>query len=239
MRKQKKEDYWVSISDMMTGLMIIFMFIAIAYILEVKKEQKERDALFEDFQITKERLFNDLDSVFSDDFKRWDVELDRDLSIKFTNPEILFGANSSALTSKFSAILKSFIPKYLDILLKEEYSDKISEVRIEGHTNTKPTRQYKDSYMGNLILSQQRSAEVLEYLRNTDYFKELSPEKEAKLQFWLTANGLSFGRTLDKDKKLTLISKQPADNTLSRRVEFKIVTTSSELVESVIKNLEK
>lgn len=239
MRKQKKEDYWVSISDMMTGLMIIFMFIAIAYILEVKKEQKERDALFEDFQITKERLFNDLDSVFRDDFKRWDVELDRDLSIKFTNPEILFGANSAALTTKFRAILKRFIPKYLEILLKEEYADKISEVRIEGHTNTKPTRQYKDSYMGNLVLSQRRSAEVLEYLRNTAYFKKLSPEKEAKLQFWLTANGLSYGRTLDKDKQLTLISKQAIDNILSRRVEFKIVTTSSELVESVLKNLEK
>lgn len=239
MRKQKKEDYWVSISDMMAGLMIIFMFIAIAYILEVKKEQHERDALFEDFQLTKEQLFNDLDSVFRDDFKRWDVELDRDLSIKFTNPEILFGANSSALTNKFSAILNKFIPKYLDILLKEEYSDKISEVRIEGHTNTKPTRNSKDSYMGNLILSQQRSAEVLEYLRNTDYFKTLSSKNKDKLQFWLTANGLSYGRTLDRNKRLTLISKQPVDDVLSRRVEFKIVTTSSELVESVIKNLAK
>lgn len=239
MRKQKKEDYWVSISDMMTGLMIIFMFIAIAYILEVRKEQEARDSLFEDFQLTKEKLFHDLDSVFGNDFKIWDVELDRDLSIKFTNPEVLFAPNSAAISDRFRMMLEKFIPKYLDIILKEEYADKISEVRIEGHTDTIPTRLTNDSYLGNLILSQQRSAEVLQFLRGNNHFNKLSIQNKNKLQFWLTANGLSYGRTLDKNKKLTVDSNEAIDNKLSRRVEFKIVTTSNELVEAVIKNLKK
>ena len=36
--KTKKEDHWASLSDMMTGLMVIFLFIAISYISQVKSE---------------------------------------------------------------------------------------------------------------------------------------------------------------------------------------------------------
>ncbi len=62
-------------------------------------------------------------------------------------------------------------------------------------------------------------------------------EKEQLLQFWLTANGLSYGRTLDSNKELTFISKEPTDKEKSRRVEFRIVTTSEILVQKVIEQL--
>jgi len=59
------------------------------------------------------------------------------------------------------------------------------------------------------------------------------------LQFWLTANGLSYGRTLDDKKELTALSRKPVNNNVSRRVEFRIVTTSEKLVERVLEELEK
>lgn len=36
---QDKEENWISISDLMTGLMVIFLFIAVAYIYESQKKQ--------------------------------------------------------------------------------------------------------------------------------------------------------------------------------------------------------
>jgi hypothetical protein len=36
-------------------------------------------------------------------------------------------------------IVKGFLPKYLRVVLQNKYHDKISEIRIEGHTNPKPT----------------------------------------------------------------------------------------------------
>ena len=57
------------------------------------------------------------------------------------------------------------------------------------------------------------------------------------MRFWLTANGLSYGRTLDKDRQFTLVSQQQIDREASRRVEFRIVTTSEQVVEKVIQGL--
>lgn len=218
--------------------MVIFMFISISYIVEVQRKQKERDIIFEEFKATKEELYAELKNEFKDDFKKWQVELDKDLSIKFTNPDVLFESGQTTIRPYFAQILDDFLPRYFNVLLKEKYKDKISEIRIEGHTDTVAALKYdQDPYIGNVILSQLRSAQVLKYFRNMEYYKNLSKKHELRLQFWLTANGLSYGRTLDDNKQLTAISGKPANNNLSRRVEFRIITTSENLVEQVLKEI--
>lgn len=233
-----KDGNWISFSDIMTGLMVIFMFISISYIVEVQKKQQERDIIFEEFKATKEQLFAELEEEFKDDFKHWEVLLDKDLSIKFTNPDVLFISGSSNIRPYFAQILDEFLPRYFNILLQPKYSDKIAEIRIEGHTDTVPAPQFdSDPYIGNVILSQLRSAAVLKYFRDMPYHSQLSESTEQQLQFWLTANGLSYGRTLDSNKELTAISKNPINKDLSRRVEFRIVTTSENLVEQVLREI--
>jgi outer membrane protein OmpA-like peptidoglycan-associated protein len=222
----------------MTGLMVIFMFIAISYIMEVQKKQDERDLLFEEFKATKESLYYALDSAFKDDFSKWQVELDKDLSIKFTNPDVLFASGQTEIRPYFKEILEQFLPQYFKIILQDKYRDKISEVRIEGHTDQVPAFNFDpDPYIGNVKLSQLRSAQVLKQFRDMTYFKELPAETVDLLQFWLTANGLSYGRTLDSNKTLTKDSGQEINNEFSRRVEFRIITTSDKLVEKVIQEL--
>lgn len=234
------ESNWISFSDIMTGLMVIFMFIAISYIVEVQKKQKERDIIFEEFKATKEQLYSELENEFKDDFKKWQVELDKDLSIKFTNPDVLFESGQTTIRPDFIKILDDFLPRYFNVLMQEKYKDKIAEIRIEGHTDTVAAPKYdKDPYIGNVILSQLRSAQVLKHFRNMEYYKNLTKKDEQKLQFWLTANGLSYGRTLDNEKQLTAISGKSANNNLSRRVEFRIITTSENLVERVLKEIGK
>jgi outer membrane protein OmpA-like peptidoglycan-associated protein len=235
---EKSDNNWISFSDIMTVLMVVFLFIAISYILEVQKRQAERDEIFEEFKATKEELYNELDSVFKADFQKWEVKLDKDLSIKFTNPDVLFNSGQTTIRPHFAEILNSFLPRYFDVLLQDKYKDKISEIRIEGHTDIVPAPRFdRDPYIGNILLSQQRSTEVLKYFRNMDYYSTLSKTDERNLQFWLTANGLSFGRTLDNNKELTIVTGNPANNEFSRRVEFRIITTSEKLVDRVLKEM--
>jgi outer membrane protein OmpA-like peptidoglycan-associated protein len=216
------------------------MFIAISYIVEVQKKQKERDIIFEEFKATKEQLYAELEKEFKDDFKEWQVELDKDLSIKFTNPEVLFVSGDHNIRPYFSEILSEFLPRYFKILMQGKYMNKIAEIRIEGHTDTVPALKYdSDPYIGNIKLSQLRSAQVLKFFRNMDYYKSLSANDEQRLQFWITANGLSYGRTLDNEKQMTALTGKPANNDYSRRVEFRIVTTSETLVEQVLKEISK
>jgi len=238
--KESSDNNWISFSDIMTVLMIIFLFISISYMMQVKKEQAQRDEIFEEFKATKEELYNELNSVFKDDFQKWEVQLGKDLSIKFTNPDVLFQSGKTNIRPYFSSILNEFLPKYFDIILQEKYRDKISEIRVEGHTDDVPAPNYdKDPYIANTLLSQKRSAEVIKFFRQMDYFKQLPPEKTVLIEFLLTANGLSYGRTVDKNGELTIISKKPIDNEKSRRVEFRIITTSDNLIEKVLKELEK
>jgi len=227
----KQENHWISLSDMMTGLMIIFMFIAIAYIRQIKSEQLQRDLIFEEFKATKDTLYAELSQEFKDDFKRWEVILDKDLSIKFVNPDVLFVQGKSEIRPIFKERLDDFLPRYFNILRKEKYRNSILEVRIEGHADTVPRLiGYQDSYMGNLELSQKKTAEVLSYFRRTEYFYNLPKQSKDTLEFWLTANGLSFGRTLDDDRNYSFISTKPINNDNSRRVEFRIVTNNEALI---------
>lgn len=235
---EKSDNNWISFSDIMTVLMVVFLFIAISYILEVQKRQAERDEIFEEFKATKEELYNELDSVFKADFEKWEVNLDKDLSIKFTNPDVLFNSGETDIRPYFAEILNSFLPRYFNVLLQEKYKDKISEIRIEGHTDNVPAPKFdRDPYIGNILLSQQRSTEVLKYFRNMDYYSTLSKTDETNLQFWLTANGLSYGRTLDDNKELAIVTGNPINNKFSRRVEFRIITTSEKLVDRVLKEM--
>jgi outer membrane protein OmpA-like peptidoglycan-associated protein len=244
MKRNHGESVWVSFSDVMTALMVIFMFIAISYIVEVQKRQKERDIVFEEFKATQDSLFAELEQEFKDDFKKWQVILDKDLSIKFANPEVLFESGKVTIRPHFAEILDEFLPRYFTIVLQPKYveNDRIREIRIEGHTDSDPIRlppYDPDSYIGNMQLSQLRSTEVLKYFRNSNYYKQLSLNDKNSLQFLLTANGLSFGKNLDSNKDFAAKSGAIENKTLSRRVEFRIITNSAKIVEEHLLEMNK
>ena len=86
----KKDSFWIPYADLMTVLMVIFLFISLAYMGLVQFQKKEQDKIFEEYKLTKENLLKELQQTFEQDKKRWNLELDDDLSIKFTNPQVLF-----------------------------------------------------------------------------------------------------------------------------------------------------
>lgn len=235
----KKESHWIPLADLMTVLMVIFLFMSISYMALVEKRQKEQNQIFKDYEDSKVALYNELKDAFKNDFAKWNLKLDNDLSIKFTNPQVLFGTGSSDITSYFQTILTDFIPKYLNVVLQEKYKDKIAEIRIEGHTDTIPMGITDDPYIDNMKLSQDRARNVLAFLRTQNSFIDLQPTQKERLQYWLTANGLSYGRTVDKDFKISFDSKKRIDNDKSRRVEFRIVTTSEAIINEALKNIDR
>lgn len=238
MSGSKKESHWIPLADLMTVLMVIFLFMSISYMALVEKRQKEQNQIFKDYEESKVTLYNELNAAFKNDFAKWDLKLDKDLSIKFINPQVLFRTGSSEISSHFQEILTDFLPKYLSVVLQEKYKEKIAEIRIEGHTDTKPIGLSGDPYIDNMKLSQDRGRNVLAFLRMQNCFTDLKPTEKERLQYWLTANGLSYGRTVDKNYKISFDSKKPIDNDKSRRVEFRIVTTSEAIINEALKNIE-
>ncbi|MDB4926637.1 OmpA family protein [Mucilaginibacter sp.] len=235
----KKDSHWIPLADLMTVLMIMFLFMAISYMVVIKRKQNDQNKIFKEYEETKKGLYNELYRTFKNDFKRWNLKLDKDLSIKFTNPQVLFGEGSSEITPYFQSVLSEFLPKYLSVVMQDKYKDKIAEIRIEGHTNTKAIKRNSDPYIDNMELSQNRARNVIAYLRTQDCFSKLENSKKEILQYWITANGLSYGRTVDSEDNLTIFSKKAIDNDQSRRVEFRIVTTSDEIIQQAIKKMKE
>lgn len=222
---------WISLSDMMTGLMLIFLLIAVLTISQVVAQENERQQMITEYDLSKEEIYSDLEEAFGGKKDEWGIEIARDLSIKFQNPDLLFDTDDSNLKDNYKQILDDFIPRYLAIVNKDEYKDRIREVRIEGHTaEVSPAH---PTYMSTISLSQNRANSVLAYMLENQYYLSLGESDKAKLLFWFTANGLGKGRTLDSSGEYTFESGQTISQN-SRRVEFRIVTTSEELIEEII-----
>ena len=229
-RRGKQESYWISFSDIMTGLMIIFMFIALNYIIQAIE-----------YKFVEQDIYNTLKLNLSKEIDNEVIELSPDGTIKFnlkTKNAELFPSDTPYMTEEFERVLDSFTPKYLKIITSANYIENISEIRIEGHTDTIPPRKSKrrESYDYNLELSSNRARSVLNYIRKHDSYLSYPDSIRKRLDFLFTANGLSYSRVLNNNKELSYMSNDNSvNNDLSRRVEFKIVTSNEELAESIIK----
>jgi len=216
---------WLSISDMMTGLMVIFLFIAISYMLNVQNQNKQMLEVAQTYEKLHNNLITDLTEEFKEDLPRWSARLDStSLSIRFTEPDVLFEAGEDKIKQRFSVILNDFFPRYINILTSDRYKNDISEVRIEGHTSSEWNGlSSEDAYFANMNLSQSRTRSVLHYVLNIG-----EVEKQRK---WLishfTANGLS-------SSKLIIINGIE-DRKQSRRVEFRVRTDAESRINKIMK----
>ena len=226
-----KHNVWMSVSDLMTGLMVIFLFIAVAYMSQVSKNQ----SVLTEYVETKQKLHDKLVHEFEGDTLKWQMTIGKDLSMKFNNPTVLFFFFCWQLTPQFQQILDDFLPRYFAILLNDSLSKNIKEIRIEGHTDNVPMPQLdKDPYIANVMLSQLRSLSVLRYFRNMPVYQKYDDNQKKLLEYWFTSNGLSYGKSLDSNGEYTIMKNTPIDLERSRRVELRIVTTGEEILENFV-----
>jgi outer membrane protein OmpA-like peptidoglycan-associated protein len=218
---------WVSIADMMTGLMIVFMFIAIIYIRPLMEQNARIKEIAVAFDEGETSIYEALSKEFKEDLPIWNADLDREsLSIRFKSPEVLFEPGQSDLKIEFKTILQDFFPRYIYVL--DNYSQHIQEVRIEGHTSSDWSGDVgpMEAYFNNMGLSQARTRSVLNYSLSLDEITKTSPWTLSTV----TANGLSSSKVILRDGV--------EDRDASRRVEFKVRTDAKLQMVRVLESLE-
>jgi len=219
----------MSISDIMSGLMIVFMFIAVAFMMQVQNEQRQNYEIVYNYSIVKQEIYEALFNEFKDDLQKWNAEIDAEtLTLRFKEPDVLFGVGSDILTPKFQEILNDFFPRYVKVISQDAYKDYIDEIRIEGHTDPfwagAATR--RQEYLNNIQLSQSRTRAVLTYAVNM-------PALENNLEWIIrriTANGLSSSQPI--------MTGGAVDDKLSRRVDFRIRTRADEKLNELARGID-
>lgn len=268
-RKRRINDeetsYWLSYSDMMAALLLIFVLIISFTMLQSKRqyEEKEKELLSQQNVIGKQQeqldrqkkemesqkgivdqqkkqmqsqqeqldkiigVKSKLISALSDEFDDSDLKVSVDSqtgAITF-DASVLFDKGKSEIKDAGEKFLNQFLPRYFSVLLKKDFHQYVSEIIIEGHTDTTA------DYLYNLELSQQRALSVAKYCLD-DKSRSLSKEQIEQLQKIMTANGRSFSNPVyNKDGSV--------DMDASRRVEFKFRLKDEEMVEEMVKILNK
>ena len=136
--------------------------------------------------------------------------------------DVLFATNKFELTEQGQAFIDQFLPVYLNVLLSEDYRPYVTEIIIEGHTDS------DGDYITNLKLSQQRALAVASYVLADDYYG-ISGEQKRLLRSLATANGRSWS-------DLVRDANGVEDKDASRRVVFKFRMTDEQMIQQ-LKNI--
>ena len=221
----QQEAQWISLSDLMTGLMMLFMLIAVAFMLKVQADEAKAKQLAAQYNQIRQDLYDDLYTEFKDDLPVWNAVFTNDLILTFQGPEVLFDIGKADLKPRFRQILQNFFPRYVRIITLPKYKNSIHEIRIEGHTSSdwNGTTGTDEAYFENMELSQDRTRSTLRFvLRLPDIQKDIT-----WLRSNVTANGLSSSRLIMKRD-----GTEDADR--SKRVEFRILTDAEEKIEKIL-----
>jgi outer membrane protein OmpA-like peptidoglycan-associated protein len=213
--------YWTSVADLMSGLMIVFLFIAVTYMAFVSKQQAQVRRVAIAWEEGRGSLYRALEAEFQKDLEEWNAELDSlTLSVRFKEPDVLFEAGQSMVRPRFQEILSDFFPRYARIV--RAHGGSIEEVRIEGHTSSEGPA--PNPYYFNMALSQDRTRAVLAYCLDRS---GVAPEDREWIRERLTANGLA-------SSKLILNPDSTEDRQRSRRVEFRVRTNAEVRIAEIL-----
>ena len=136
---------------------------------------------------------------------------------------VFFDTDRTLLTADGREMLSQVLPIYFKTLMSPENVEFVSEIIIEGHTDS------VGSYEHNLSLSQRRAQAVVNFCMGQE-FTGLSADEKLQLRTMLSANGRA-------DSQLIYDVFGAEDKAASRRVEIKFRLKDAEMVEQMVRIL--
>lgn len=216
-KNEDDDSQWLPISDLMSGLMVLFLFIAISLMLEVRQ-------VAETHQENQDKIYKALIKEFEQDLPKWGAEIDKKtLTLSFKSPELLFETGQSALKPNYQVILSDFFPRYMKVI--DAHKDNIQEIRIEGHTSSEWTTGVDNNtaYFENMRLSQDRTRAVLQYVYHIPSVQNY--------QGWIKENLAAVGLS---SAKIVKDNNNQENKEASKRVTFRIISNSDEQLNKII-----
>jgi outer membrane protein OmpA-like peptidoglycan-associated protein len=199
-RDEAEKPFWISFSDLMTALMVLFLVVMGVALLAVTKNVTEREK--KEAQHSK-----DVDSIlerFSQAAKQFDgIRVDKERRVIDFGDRARFGFAKSTLSDDQEKILRQFVPQIISLANDELGRRVLKRIVVEGYTDK------TGSYLANLNLSLQRSQRVLCAMFEIQGQNLLTNEEKENVRSLFFVGGYSFNAAKDTDEE-------------SRRVEMRL-----------------
>ncbi|WP_026959316.1 OmpA/MotB family protein [Aliagarivorans taiwanensis] len=225
-QSEQEESHWLSVSDLMAGLMMVFLFIAIALMRSAFIERDQIKNIAVAYQEKQVAIYDALQAEFTKDLTRWNADIDEEtLTFTFKSPEVLFQEGKANINTEYKALLQDFFPRYMEVL--SPFAESINEVRIEGHTSSEWDRDTPpdEAYFKNMELSQRRTRTVLDYV----YRLDSSAQNRAWIKKHFAAVGLSSSQIITHPDGRE-------DKGKSRRVSFRVITNADIQIKQILES---
>lgn len=149
-REEGEKPFWISYSDMMTALMVLFLVVMTVALLAVTNEASETDKQ----KTQRENEIAKLLAEVKSSSKEFPGIIVHGSTIDFGD-QARFETDSNRLTKEQEVMLRQYIPKVLNIARSPLGQKWVKRVVVEGFADRRGT------YLHNLNLSLQRSQRVL------------------------------------------------------------------------------
>ncbi len=186
-------------------------------------ELENQQVQLEDIIGVKRELIAALSNAFSS--SDLSISVDEQTGAITLDSSVLFDYDSAELSEEGEKALAGFLPAYFDVVLSDEYIDYISEIIIEGHTDT------SGSYVYNLDLSQARAAAVAAYCLD-DGQSMFSGDMLSRVRELVSVSGRSWSSPIYD-------SGGNVDAAASRRVEVKFRLSDEEMIDQMLEVLDQ
>lgn len=170
-RVDEENPYWISFSDLMSALLVVFILAAVALIIELTQTQKKIEQDIDQLK-NAEQARRDILHEIRDELAKQNIEVliaDNDTVLRIPESTLAFASNSYDLPEDEN-VLKSVltIGQVLHAAINRPFKANLTEKRrfdyldtvfIEGHTDSDLTKRIK----GNWGLSTFRAISLWEY----------------------------------------------------------------------------
>ena len=236
--------YLVSVSDIMAGLLFIFIITLVAFVLQFQEasdqKEEERETLKDKVdQLTNNRSVrrNLLSDIKQELRKRGiEVEIDPELGVlRLTEKTVQFRKNKATLDEEpkknlreIASVLANILPCYanssdaLGLNCDQNTIGKIEAVFIEGHTDNVPVKGIDDY---NWNLSTARAIATYQYMVESNAVLGVLNNKSG--QSLLSVSGYA-------EKRPVIAHDTPTDEARNRRIDIRFIMTPPEETPEII-----
>jgi len=205
----EENPFLISISDLMAGLLTIFILALVYYILSLGQQSAK---LMGNEEKRKEIL-----SRLKEELEEAGIVVHIDKGVLHLPEGVLFDVGEAEIKESGWQTIRTLAPLLSEVLQEPEYKDTIETVFIEGHTDNSPI--YTVRFPSNWELSAQRAINT--WLAMTETCPELGGMTNKNAQPLFSCSGYAETRPIDTNET-------PEGKSRNRRIDLRFTMVPPE-----------